>query len=160
MATPLLPNRISKKIAPDALMKIRQAMQLLQEALGEDTFISDDDYKALPKMADKRKQETDDVLMIAQNNSEFIEAPLALPEIEKDKAFYELCDFIMALLKPILIKLQREQNIAGAEYLNACRVFEKIVGFKAEQGSPKAKNVLIQLSQINRNRGGGAPKSA
>jgi hypothetical protein len=160
MATPLLPNRLSKKIAPDALTKIRQAIQLLQEALGEDTFIADADYKALPKMADKRKQETDDVYGIAQNYPEFMEAPLSFAEIERDKAFYELCDFIMVLLKPVLIRLEREQNIAGAEYLNACRVFEQIVAFKAAQGSSKAKNILIQLSQINRNRGGGAPKSA
>jgi hypothetical protein len=160
MATPLLPNRSSKNIAPDALIKIRQAIQLLQEAIGEDTFISDVDYKALPKMADKRKQETDDVLMIVQNNIEFVETPLSIVEIEKDKAFYELCDVIQSLLKPFLIQLQREQTIAGAEYMNACGIFEQIVGFKAAQGSSKAKNIGIQLSQINRNRGGGSLKSA
>jgi hypothetical protein len=154
MSTLLLPNRSSKTIAPDALIKIRQAIQLLQEAIGEDTFISDADYKALPKMADKRKQETDDVLMIVQNNTEFVEPPLSIVEIEKDKAFYELCDVILSLLKPFLIQLQREQTIAGAEYMNACSIFEKIVDFKAAQGSSKAKNVGIQLSQINRNRGG------
>jgi hypothetical protein len=158
MAKQLLPNRISKTIAPDALTTIRKAVEMLHSVLGEDTFISEADYKSLPKIADKRKQETDDVMTIAQANPEFVHEPLSLSEMEKDKAYYELCDFLSATLKSMLIKLEREQNIAGAEYQNACGIFESLVRFKAGTGNSKANNLLIQLSQINRNVGGNTKK--
>ena len=156
MSKRLLPNRISKSVVPDALSKVRQAIQLLNEAIGEDTPISDEDYKGLRKIADKLKRITDDVYEIAKENTDFIEAPLTVVEIAKDKTFYELCDSILALLKAFNLRLEREQNIAGAEYFNACSVFEGDVADKVnrDKNDVKAQNILAQLNDIDRNRGG------
>lgn len=156
MSKKLLSNRISKVVAPDAVSKVRQAIQLLDEVLGEDTQISDDDYKALRKIADKLKRECDDVFDIAKENTEFIEAPLTLEEIDKDKKYYEFCDIIRSMFKSVLLKLEREQNIAGAEYYNACIVYEEDVDTKVQRGNnAKAQNVQAQLKAIERNRKGG-----
>ena len=157
MSKRLLPNRISKTVVPDALSKVRQAIQLLNEAIGEDTPISDDDYKGLRKIADKLKRTTDDVYEIAKENTDFIEAPLTVEEITKDKTFYEFCDSIFALLKGFTFRVEREQNIAGAEYFNACNVFEGDVADKVDRdkNNVKAQNVLAQLNGIDRSRGGG-----
>ena len=157
MSKKLLPNRISKTVAPDALSKVRQAIQLLNEALGEEIPISDEDYKGLRKIADVLKRVTDDVFEIAKENTDFIEAPMTEAEIAKDKTFYELCDSIMALLKAFILRLEREQNIAGAEYFNACNVFESDVADKVnrDKTNVKAQNILAQLNGIDRNRGGG-----
>lgn len=155
MSKKLLSNRISKVVAPDAVSKVRQAIQLLDEVLGEDTQISDDDYKALRKIADKLKRECDDVFDIAKENTEYIEAPLTLEEIDKDKKYYEFCDIIRSMFKSVLLKLEREQNIAGAEYYNACIVYEEDVDTKVQRGNnAKAQNVQAQLKAIERNRGG------
>ena len=155
MSKKLLPNRISKVIEPDAIPKVRQAIQLLDEVLGADTQISEEDYKSLRKIADKLKRECDDVYDIAKENTEFIEAPLTLEEIDKDRKYYEFCDLIRSMLKALSLKLEREQNIAGAEYYNACSVFEEDVDTKVERGNnAKAQNVQAQLKAIDRNRGG------
>jgi hypothetical protein len=58
----------------------------------------------------------------------------------------------------VVLKLDREQNIAGAEYFNGCTVFESDVEAKFKRGMPKAQNVYAQLKAIPRNRTGGAPK--
>jgi hypothetical protein len=159
MSKKLLPNRSSKTVAPDALSKVRQAIQLIMEVLGDDTDISDADYKGLRKIADKLKRECDDVFEIAKENGNFVEAPLSIEEMQKDKEYYELCDSIRALLKSLIIRLDREQNIAGAEYYNACSVFEDDVDAKVNKGSnPKAQNVQAQLAAIERNRGSGNTK--
>jgi hypothetical protein len=159
MSKKLLPNRISKVIAPDAVTKVRQAIQLLNEVLGDDTQISDEDYKGLRKIADKLKRECDDVYDIAKENTDFVEAPLSVDEMGKDKTYYELCDMILSMLKALLLKLEREQNIAGAEYYNACSVFEEDVDTKVKRGgNAKAQNVQAQLKAIDRNRGGGSNK--
>lgn len=157
MSKKLLPNRISKVVAPDALTKVRQAVQLLNEVVGDDTPISDEEYKGLRKIADKLKRISDDVYEIAKENTDFVEEPLTITEITKDKLFYELCDSIRALLNAFNLKLEREQNIAGAEYFNACNVFEGDIDDKVGRGNTKAQNIKAQLNGIDRNRSGGAP---
>jgi hypothetical protein len=154
MVKKFLPNRISKTVAPDALTKIRQAVQLIHEALGDNTPISEEDYKALRKISDKLKQESDDVYAVAQENLALIEAPISIEELEKDKTFYEFCDKAYAMLKPVLIKLEHEQNIAGSEYINGCSLFEGTVAVKVGYGNAQAQNAQIQLNQIKRNKGG------
>jgi hypothetical protein len=158
MSTKLLLNRSSKTVAPNAVAKLRQAIQLLHEVLGDETPIDEAEYLKLRKIADKLKQECDDVFTIAREHPDFVEAPLSVSELEKDKTFYELCDLARALLKAVLLKLDREQNIAGAEYFNGCTVFESDVEAKFKRGMPKAQNVYAQLKAIHRNRTGGAPK--
>ena len=93
---------------------------------------------------------------IAKENTDFIEVPLTVEEITKDKTFYELCDSIFALLKAFTLRLEREQNIAGAEYFNACNVFEGDVADKVDRdkNNVKAQNLLAQLNSIDRKRGG------
>jgi uncharacterized protein with gpF-like domain len=161
MVKKILPNRISKTVAPDAVAKIRQAVQLIHEALGENTPILEEDYKALRKISDKLKQESDDVYAVAQEHLELVEAPLSITELSKDKSYYEFCDKVAAMLKPALIKMEREQNIAGSEYHNGCSMFEAHVAVKIGHGDTQAQNAQIQLNQINRKKGGGsvsAPK--
>ncbi len=160
MAKKLLPNRSSQKVSANDSMRVAQAVQVLLDVLGDRTVITDADYKALRKISDKLKQECDDVYAIAQANPELVESPLKLTEMEKDKLYYELCDYIEAALSPVLIQKNREQNIAGGEYLNGCNLFESIVAFRAAQGNPKAQLVAIQLKQLNRNRGGNFSKSS
>ena len=70
----LLPNRSSKAPAADALTKVRQAVQLLNEALGDEIAITDEDYKGLRRIADKLKRITDDVFEIAKENEDFVKA--------------------------------------------------------------------------------------
>jgi hypothetical protein len=154
MVKKLLPNRSSKTVAPDALAKIRQAAQLIHEAAGEMTAISEEDYKALRKISDKLKQECDDVYAVAEVNVALIEAPLSFTEMSKDKSYYEFGDKAFAILKPALIKLEREQNIAGSEYYNGCSIFEGTVATKVGYGNPQAQNAQIQLNQIKRIKGG------
>jgi hypothetical protein len=158
MAKKLLPNRSSKKVSPDALTKVAQAVQIILDVLGNRSVITEADYDALRKISDKLKQECDDVFAIAQANPEFVEPPLLLTEMEKDKLYYELCDHIEAALSPVMIFKKREQNISGAEYLNGCSFFETIVAFRAGQGNPKAQMIAIQLKQLKRNRGGNPNK--
>jgi hypothetical protein len=158
MSTKLLPNRSSKTVAPNAVSKLRQAIQLLHEVLGDDTPIDEAEYLKLRRIADKLKQECDDVFTIAREHPEFVETPLSVSELEKDKTFYELCDLARALLKAVLLKLDREQNIAGAEYYNGCCVFEADVEAKFKRGIPKAQNVYAQLKAVNHNRPGGIAK--
>jgi hypothetical protein len=152
MVKKLLPNRNSKVIAADAWARIEQAVLVIQQALGEIIAISEEEYKGLRKISDKLKQESDDVFAIAKANPELLDSPLSVKEIEKDKVFYELCDKLQALLNPILLQLVREQNIAGAEYLNACSFFETMVALKAAQGNPKAQHVHLLLSKVSRNK--------
>jgi hypothetical protein len=158
MSTKLLPNRSSKSVAPNAVAKLRQAIQLLHEVLGDDTPIDEAEYVKLRKIADKLKQECDDVFTIVREHPDFVEAPLSVSELEKDKLFYELCDLAHALLKAVMLKLDREQNIAGAEYYNGCSVFEADVEAKFKRGMPKAQNVYAQLKALNRNRPGNPVK--
>ena len=157
----LLPNRSSKAPAADALTKVRQAIQLLNEALGDEIAITDEDYKSLRKIADKLKRITDDVFEIAKENTDFVKAPLSVAEMTKDKAFYELCDSIRALLDAFMLRLEREQNVAGAEYHNACSVFEGDVDndVKRDSSNAKAMNVQAQLEKIDRNRAGAPLKN-
>jgi hypothetical protein len=153
MSTKLLPNRSSKTVAPNAVAKLRQAIQLLHEVLGDDTPIEEAEYAKLRKIADKLKQESDDVFTIARENPDFVEAPLSVAEIEKDKTYYELCDLARALLKAVTLKLDREQNIAGSEYYNSCNIYEENVDTKRQRGNQKAQNVQTQLNAIQRQRG-------
>jgi hypothetical protein len=155
MSKKLLPNRISKVVTPEMRAKVQQAFQLLDEALGTSTPISEDDYKSLRKIADKMKSESDDVFAITELNADLLEEPLTVVEITKDKDFYEFCDAIRAAKKSFEIKLDREQNVAGSEYFNACCIFEEDVKTRANRGSTKAQNVKAQLDAIDRNRNGG-----
>jgi hypothetical protein len=150
MAKKLLPNRLSKTVPFNALMKIRQAMQLIIEVIGEDTPISEAEYKALLKIADRRKQACDDVLAIMQEHPQLVLSPLSVAETQKDKAFYEICDQIQSMFNNILIRLKREQNIAGAEYANACSIFESDVDAKAMRGDTEAQIVQNELKSVNR----------
>jgi hypothetical protein len=156
MSKKLLPNRISKVVPPNALPKVRQAAQLLYEVFGEPTQISDDDYKGLRKIADKLKRECDDVYAIAQENVGFVQQPMTIEEIEKDKLYYEFCDQVGVILKPVITLWEREQNVAGAEYFNSCTVFEGDVDSKVNRDANdvKARSVQVQLKAVDRNRGG------
>jgi hypothetical protein len=152
MSKKVLPNRISKTVSADALTRVRGAIQVFQEVLGADTRLSETEYKSLRKIATKLKQEKDEVFAIAQENPELTEPPFALDEMAKDKAFYECCEQIRALLEPILLKLDREQNLAGAEYANACSLFEEHIALKVERGHPKAQYIKLQLNRMERYR--------
>jgi hypothetical protein len=156
----LLPNRISKVILLEAaLKKIDEAVLILDVCLGEDTEISDEDYDSLRKIADKLKLQCDDVFTIIKGNRDFLEAPLTVEEMDKDRLFYEFCDKVRAAINAFMIKLDREQNIAGAEYYNACIIFENDIAAKIKRGNnAKAQNIKAQLDGIDRNRGGGNNK--
>jgi argonaute-like protein implicated in RNA metabolism and viral defense len=158
MSKKLLANRLSKIVAPDALSKVRQAILSLHDILGADIAISDEDYKSLAKIADTRKRITDDVFNIIKENQDLLDAPLSIEEIEKDKLYYELCDDIRGLLSSFVLKLDKEQNIAGAQYYNACSVFEDDIATKVGRNNAKAQNVQSQLDGIDRKRGGGGKK--
>jgi hypothetical protein len=158
MSKKLLQNRISKTVTPDAQEKFRRALQIMSELLGEDTFISDAEYKSLRKIADKLKLESDDVFAVAQETPEFFDETTPAQEVEKDKSFYEFCDACRSMLSAFQIKLDREQNLAGAEYYNACSVYEENVDFKRARGNLKAQNVQAQLHKIVRQRGRPADK--
>jgi hypothetical protein len=161
MSKKLLPNRSSKTVAPDALPKVRQAIALLEEVLGDPTPISDADYKALRMIADRLKRITDDVYEIVKENEAYVKAPLSLVEMNKDKTFYELCDSIRSLLNAFFLRLEREQNIAGAEYFNGCNVFEGDIvdAIGRDANDAKAQNIKAQLDEVDRKKGGGGKKN-
>ena len=75
MAKKILPNRLSKVIGPKGVARTRVLVKELMDIMGDDTAISDEDYKAQVKISDKRKLEADDSFEIAQVFSEFIEEP-------------------------------------------------------------------------------------
>ena len=150
MAKKLLPNRISKTVPQDALMKIRQAAQLIMDVVGEDTPMSEEEYQALNKIADKRKLACDDILSIMHEHPKMVLEPLSMAEMQKDKAFYEVCDQIQSVFNNVLIRLKREQNIAGAEYANACSIFERDVEAKVLRGDTEAQIIQTELKMVHR----------
>jgi hypothetical protein len=153
----LLPRRLSKIIVLEsALKKVQEAIAMLDVCIGDDTQISDDDYASLRKIADKLKLQCDDVFDIVRVSPDFVETPLSIEDMDKDKLFYEFCDKVRAALNSFMIKLDREQNIAGAQYFNACTVFESDIDGKIQRGNnAKAQNIQAQLDGVNRKRGGG-----
>jgi hypothetical protein len=151
----VLPNRISKSVAPDALDNARKGVALIQRALGTPTAISETDYQSLRKVGTKLKQEADEVFALAQANPELTEEPFSLAEMSKDKGFAELCAAIKSMLAPLNLQADREQTIAEAEYLNGCSLFEENVALKTERGHSKAQYIQVQLNRIDRFRGGG-----
>jgi hypothetical protein len=156
----LLPNRSAKAIPADALDQARQAFQTLHNLLGTDTPIDEEAYQRLYKIADKRKIETDDVFAVIRENQEFLDTETAFEEIEKDKAFYELCDQLRSLQAAFDLRLNREQNIAGAEYLDACKGYEASVTYRVSRGNSKAQAVKTQLDAIARSKAGPRKKSS
>jgi hypothetical protein len=158
MVKKVLPNRISKAVSPDAAARLQQAVQIILDLLGEETQISLDDYNALYKIADKRKLECDEVYGLMKANPSLVKQPLSVAETQKDKAFYEFCDEIQAALKSIKTRTDREQNIAGGEYVNACSLFETDVNAEAHRGIGAAQMVQAELKKISRNRAGNSKK--
>ena len=154
MAKKILPNRLSKIIGPKGVARTRVLVKELMDIMGDDTAISDEDYKAQIKISDKRKLEADDSFEIAQTFTEFIEEPLTLAEIEIDKNYYEDADTIRSIIKPFFDKLEKEQNIAGSEYYNAMLVYDENVKYKAGRDNSRAQLAAKQISDLNRKRGG------
>jgi hypothetical protein len=160
MVKKVLPNRSSKTVKPDATAKLQQAVQIFLDLLGEDTPMSEDEYKALYKIADKRKQECDDVFGLMKANPALVKKPLSVAETQKDKDYYEFCDVVQAALKSLKNKADREQNIAGGEYINSCSVFETDVNADAHRGDAHAQTVQADLKKVNRNRAGNPKKKS
>ena len=156
MAKKLLPIPFSKAIGDEKLARARVIIKELMDMLGNDTPISDDDYKALVKISDKRKLEADDTFEVSKTFTEFIEEPLTVEEIGKSGSYYEDSDSIRAIAKPFMDKLDKEQNIAGAIFYNGNSVFEDNVKIKAGRDNSRAQLALKQLSDLKRNRGGGS----
>jgi hypothetical protein len=153
MSKKLLQNRTSKKVTADTQIKFRQALQMMLDLLGEDTPMSDAEYVSLRKIADKLKTETDDVFAIAKESNDFLEESTPLEVVENYKTFYEFCDNCRSMLGPLLFKLNREQNIAGGQYFNACMMYEDNVSIQVARNNPKARAVKAQLDDIPRQRG-------
>ena len=148
-----------KPVTPEREAKVIQGFQLLDEALGEDTEITEEEYKALRVIADKLKLVTDDVFDIVKENTDSIQAPLSLEDMTHHKENYEFCDMIRAKKASFVIKLDKEQNISGSKYFNSCNVFEGDIAAKIKRGNnPKAQNVKTQLDGVNRKRPGAKTK--
>jgi hypothetical protein len=154
MSKPVLRYFKPKKVTPERTTKMAEGFRLINEALGEDTEITIDEYKALPIIADKRKQECDDVFGIAKQNPEFVLEPVTIEDTEDYKADYEFYDEARIQYEAFYIRLEREQNIAGGKYYNNCNVFEGDVDDKIKRGNTKAQNVKTQLDGVNRKRPG------
>jgi hypothetical protein len=145
-----------KKVTPERIAKMEEGFRLINEAIGDDTDITDDEYSALPIIADKRKQECDDVFDIAKQNPEFVIAPVTIEDTEDYKADYVFYDKTWVQFNAFKIRLEREQNIAGGKYYNNCNVFEGDIDDKINRdNNPKAQNVKTQLDNVNRKRSGG-----
>jgi hypothetical protein len=145
-----------KKVTPERIAKMEEGFRLINEAIGDDTDITDDEYDALPVIADKRKQECDDVFDIAKRNPEFVIKPVTIEDTEDYKEDYMFYDKTWVQFEAFKIRLEREQNVAGGKYYNNCNVFEGDVADKIKRDNdPKAQNVKAQLDKINRNKGGG-----
>ena len=153
MSKKLISNRNSKKVTTDTQVRFRQALQTMLDLLGEDTPMSDAEYTSLRKIADKLKTETDDVFAIAKEADDFLEDSTPVNVVEDYKTFYEFCDNCRSMLAPLLFKLNREQNIAGGQYFNACMIYEDNVSIQVARNNPKARVVKAQLDDIPRQRG-------
>ena len=149
MAFQLLPNRVSKSLPADAEAQARTAVDTLLNLLGNDTPITDGDYKSLHFMAGKRKQQTDDYHEVMRNNPTYLEEP-PIEEVTKDRRYYEFCDFLESLLEKVNIRRIREQNIAGAEYENAAKSYKSTVLYKASRNDANAKLIAKQLEGIDK----------
>lgn len=160
MVKKILPNRSSKTVKPDADAKLKLGVQIFLDLLGEETAISEADYAALYKIAGKRKQECDVIFALMQANPTLVKKPLSLEESEKDKTFYEFGDRIQAALKSLKTRADREQTIAGSEYVNSCSVWETDIKADAHRGDAQAQTVQAELKKINRNRSNGSSKKS
>ena len=157
MSFQLLPNRISKVLPPDAETQARAAVELLLNLLGADTPITDEAYKALTFISEKRKQVADDYHEVIKNNPAYLEEP-PLEEVNKDRHYYEFCDFLEALMGQLNTRRIREQNIAGSEYDNATKSFKLTVNYKASRNDSRAQLVLKQLEAIDKRQPQKGPK--
>jgi hypothetical protein len=160
MVKRILLARIPKTVKPDAVAKLQQAVQLFSEIIGEDTPMSDEDYKAMYKIADKRKQECDDVFALMKTNPTLVKKPLSIAETQQEKDYYEFSELIRAALKSLTLRNDREQNISGGKYIHICSLFEMDVRADVLRGETQAQNVQTELKQINRNRSGNPKKKS
>ena len=139
----LLPNLISKTLSPPKKARILELVLLIVIELGDPTQIPGAEYKRLAKLGDKNKILYDLLKKVMDKYPEYINADLAVEEINKDKTYFEDLDEVKAMIKAhILDMIDHEQGIVGAEYRNGIAIFEDNVAFKAKRKDKKA--VLIQ----------------
>jgi uncharacterized protein YicC (UPF0701 family) len=159
MVKKILPNRSSKTVKPDAEAKLQQAVTIFLELLGEETAISEAEYAALYKISDKRKQECDQLFGLMQANPNLVKKPLSIVETTKDKTYYEfVAERIQTALKSLKTRADREQTIAGSEYVNSCKVWEADVNADAHRDNAHAQTVQAELKKVKRYRPTGVSK--
>jgi hypothetical protein len=158
MVKKILPNRLSKAVKPDAEAKLQQAVAIFLDLLGEETAIFEAEYAALYKISDKRKQECDQIFNLMTANPNLVKQPLSLIETEKDKTYYEFGERVKAALKSLQTRSDREQTIAGSEYVNACSVWEADIKADAYRADAQAQTVQVELKKVKRYRPTGVSK--
>ena len=146
----ILPNRSSKTLPAANVEAIEAAIQIIMDNLGTPIAITDDDYKALYKIANTTKLVCDDVLAIAQVNPSYLEAEQPLEEIHKDKTYHEQMTKILKSLDDAVKIATREAGVSGAEYRNALLNFEDNVKVKVKKGNMEAQIVQDKLNRVDR----------
>ncbi len=162
----LLPKRLNKPLPPDAEEQLNLHLQKVMELLGNDTPISESDYDKLRVIADTLKPQCDDLFDIVVANPEFLQPEpgsehLTVQDIRNDKLYYEFCDKFPGAVAAMMLRMKREQIIAGAQYENALGIYAENVERAANRGTnQKAKLVLEQIMKLKKapSSGGSSPK--
>ena len=142
----LLPNRISKTIPPENLIRIEELANLLVAELGTLTQIPEAEYKKLAKLGEKNIILYDLIKKVMVKYPEYIETDLPLVENTKDRTYFRDLEKAKTIIKEVFLDvIEHEQGIVGAEYRNGVAVFEDNVAIRVARNDAKAKLVQDEI---------------
>lgn len=148
----LLPNLNSRTLTEAEMKTIFDAANTIDTQLGTPTPITQEAYDALAKLGDVLKIEYDAVFNVTREHPKYLDEEQTIDEIEKDKLACEQYDLIVAHLQKLLAKVVRERGIRGAEYRNACSIYEENVVNSVKKGRLEAQMIKDRLDKIPRSR--------
>lgn len=149
-------NLVSIELNNDALEKIQEAINVINNNLPDLISISKEEKSAMPKMGDKTVAFVNKALEYAKQNPQITPGFLNVDEFNKDVSAVSTLSRILNPLQQLVEKLDDTTTVAGSEAYVAALTFYSAVKNAVRSDVPGAKTIYDDL--CNRFPGRGKTK--
>ena len=154
----LLPNRIDETLTDEQIKQFTAGIQMAIAALPKKRQISSDDYDKIPKKADARIKEADELIKVVRKFSKFLPGVLTAQNVENDNTLYDQLYTLRKNELSVLVALVDQLiGLSGGEEMNAYGRFIENVKIGVNDGDPDAIEAQNELDAIARNKASNVP---
>ena len=155
----LAPRRVTACYTPEEMQELETIAMLLKSKLKTPPPMADDDFDALPKMADVKRKSFGDKADVIKAHPTVVVDPTSIGYTSASLNFFDQSTKISGWVKDIDSKNWRSGDVAGFQAMNQIAFSESEIKIKKGANDPEGIEAYNELERLKPTRKAAADKT-